>query len=130
MDSSPNPKPKRAHEGTLQWVAEDPQYRQWFQSHSGGLLRVTGDAVCGKSVISRYLAGEDIIPRSCTDAGKSKPRACRYHCSSSITTDALCHLLRDLVSQLSDASVEMQSSLAQDVERLDYGVQDDCEQLW
>ncbi|KAM5378077.1 hypothetical protein ACJZ2D_004535 [Fusarium nematophilum] len=52
-----NSNPQRV-DGTCEWFTSHPQFRRWRDDGVTGLLWVTGDPGCGKSVLSRYLADE------------------------------------------------------------------------
>ncbi|KAL7937634.1 hypothetical protein V8C35DRAFT_277120 [Trichoderma chlorosporum] len=53
--------PKRV-ENTCKWFQSHTKYRAWLDSPDGGLLLLSADPGCGKSVLSRFLA-EEILPR-------------------------------------------------------------------
>ncbi|PWW74076.1 hypothetical protein C7212DRAFT_359331 [Tuber magnatum] len=42
-------------EGTCAWVTEHPKYREWFENKTSGVLWLSGDPGCGKSVIASFL---------------------------------------------------------------------------
>ncbi|PWW74073.1 hypothetical protein C7212DRAFT_359329 [Tuber magnatum] len=42
-------------EGTCTWVTEHPKYREWFENKTSGVLWLSGDPGCGKSVIASFL---------------------------------------------------------------------------
>ena len=44
--------------GTCTWFLEHPRYLKWHQELDSGLLWLSADAGCGKSVISSYLVDE------------------------------------------------------------------------
>ncbi|KAF6827179.1 ankyrin repeat protein [Colletotrichum plurivorum] len=46
--------------GTCQWFCENRKFHEWLHE-SGGLLVVSADAGCGKSVLARYLI-EEVLP--------------------------------------------------------------------
>jgi hypothetical protein len=47
-------------EGTCQWLLADGQYQAWLRTDSG-LLVISADPGCGKSVLSRYLIEEELL---------------------------------------------------------------------
>jgi hypothetical protein len=47
-------------EGTCQWVLEHENFRNWKESSSSGLLWISADPGCGKSVLSKSLVDEDL----------------------------------------------------------------------
>ena len=51
--------------GTCEWVTSHPRFRSWQASTAPGLLWVSADPGCGKSVLSRYLIDE-VLPNSAT----------------------------------------------------------------
>ena len=54
-----NRNPNRLEE-TCQWVLQHENFKSWKESNSSGLLWVSADPGCGKSVLSRSLVDEDI----------------------------------------------------------------------
>src|SRR5438309_1316925 len=44
-------------EGTCTWVTEHPKYTEWMEKKSAGLLWLSADPGCGKSVIASFLVG-------------------------------------------------------------------------
>ena len=52
--------PKRV-EGTCEWFQSHHKFRDWLASRDGGLLLLSADPGCGKSVLSRFLVDE-ILP--------------------------------------------------------------------
>lgn len=58
--------PKRI-EGTCEWFQTHERYRSWLESPDGGLLLLSADPGCGKSVLSRFLV-EEVLPEKMPDA--------------------------------------------------------------
>ncbi|RBR12486.1 uncharacterized protein FIESC28_08610 [Fusarium coffeatum] len=54
--------PSRAT-GTCQWVTRDPMFINWDLSAKSGLLSITADPGCGKSVLAKYLLEEELTAR-------------------------------------------------------------------
>ncbi|KAM7203839.1 hypothetical protein V8F20_003845 [Naviculisporaceae sp. PSN 640] len=52
--------PKRV-EGTCEWFQTHEKYRAWLSASDGGLLLLSADPGCGKSVLSRFLIHE-VLP--------------------------------------------------------------------
>src|SRR5579871_3337423 len=52
--------PKRI-EGTCEWFQTHKTYQNWLESPDGGLLLLSADPGCGKSVLSRFLI-EEVLP--------------------------------------------------------------------
>ena len=50
--------------GTCQWFLDQPDFKRWLEQESG-LLLVSADPGCGKSVLSKYLIDQQ-LPRSST----------------------------------------------------------------
>ena len=44
--------------GTCTWFLEHPEYKQWRQDFSSGILWLSGDPGCGKSVLANFLVNE------------------------------------------------------------------------
>ncbi|RPA92064.1 hypothetical protein L873DRAFT_1794466 [Choiromyces venosus 120613-1] len=42
-------------EGTCTWVTEHPKYKDWWEKETSGLLWLSGDPGCGKSVTASFL---------------------------------------------------------------------------
>ena len=42
-------------EGTCTWVTEHPKYREWIGKKAAGLLWLSADPGCGKSVMASFL---------------------------------------------------------------------------
>src|SRR5205807_7312246 len=42
-------------EGTCSWVTEHPKYKDWLAKEKSGLLWLSADPGCGKSVIASFL---------------------------------------------------------------------------
>src|SRR5205807_7291185 len=42
-------------EGTCSWVTEHPKYKDWLEKKTSGLLWLSADPGCGKSVIASFL---------------------------------------------------------------------------
>ncbi|SPO01018.1 uncharacterized protein DNG_03766 [Cephalotrichum gorgonifer] len=47
-------------EGTCKWFTSHPQFRNWKESNAAGLLWVSADPGCGKSVLAKYLVDEEL----------------------------------------------------------------------
>ncbi|KAK0621642.1 hypothetical protein B0T17DRAFT_298836 [Bombardia bombarda] len=58
--------PKRVP-GTCEWFQTHGKYRSWLESTNGGLLLLSADPGCGKSVLSRFLI-EEILPVKMSEA--------------------------------------------------------------
>src|SRR5437868_6231516 len=43
--------------GTCTWVTEHPKYREWVEKQGAGLLLLSADPGCGKSVMASFLVG-------------------------------------------------------------------------
>jgi hypothetical protein len=54
-----NPEPVN---GTCQWLLQHPNYVKWRDSHLSNLLWVSADPGCGKSVLARFLADDELKP--------------------------------------------------------------------
>ncbi|OBT66162.1 hypothetical protein VE03_05055 [Pseudogymnoascus sp. 23342-1-I1] len=89
-----NPDPVK---GTCHWFLQHPNYTSWRNSHNSSILWVSADPGCGKSVLSKLLADEELKPtRSRTtchfffkdDNGEQKT-----------ATNALCALLHQVFTQ-------------------------------
>src|SRR5207302_8148460 len=44
-------------EGTCTWVTEHPKYKEWEEKKTAGLLWLSADPGCGKSVMASFLVG-------------------------------------------------------------------------
>ncbi|KAB8275400.1 hypothetical protein BDV30DRAFT_247618 [Aspergillus minisclerotigenes] len=53
-------------EGTGEWLLEQPHLHQWLEDDKG-LLIVSADSGCGKSVIAKHLI-DNVLPESCPSA--------------------------------------------------------------
>ena len=51
-----------SHKGTCRWVVEHPNFRKWKDSESSGLLWVSADPGCGKSVLAKSLVDKVLQP--------------------------------------------------------------------
>jgi hypothetical protein len=47
-------------EGTCEWFLRHPHFKEWHERNASGLLWVSGDPGCGKSVLSKYLVDEKL----------------------------------------------------------------------
>jgi hypothetical protein len=47
-------------EGTCEWFLHHPRFTAWHERNASGLLWVSGDPGCGKSVLSKYLVDEKL----------------------------------------------------------------------
>ncbi|KAF1951310.1 hypothetical protein CC80DRAFT_209398 [Byssothecium circinans] len=87
-----NVNPQRI-EGTCEWFRNHKQFKQWDEGSTSGLLWVSADPGCGKSVLSRYLVDNEL---------KSPQRTVCYFFFKDGFPDqqsasvALCSLLRQL----------------------------------
>jgi ankyrin repeat domain-containing protein 50 len=85
----------RRVDGTLGWVTENPQYSMWLLNNETRLLLVTGDAGCGKTILSSY-----VIQRL-TESLPPRGLVCRFFCSGQIEAhrDAK-GLMRSIIYQI------------------------------
>lgn len=58
--------PQRVH-GTCDWFQNHQSFREWVRIPDGGLLLLTADPGCGKSVLSRTLV-QEILPHELPEA--------------------------------------------------------------
>ncbi|KAM7184801.1 hypothetical protein V8F33_012800, partial [Rhypophila sp. PSN 637] len=84
-------------EGTCEWFTSHPLFRNWQQSNTAGLLWVSANPGCGKSVLAKYLA--DDVLRS-TDTRTT----CYFFFKDGFddqksSTTALCCILRQIFKQ-------------------------------
>ncbi|GAD93829.1 hypothetical protein BC1G_06991 [Paecilomyces variotii No. 5] len=86
-------------EGTCQWFLDQESFKRWLKEDSGILL-VTADPGCGKSVLAKYLIDCE-LPQHANESGKP-PVICYFffkeQVQSHIST-ALCALIHQLFSQ-------------------------------
>ena len=86
-------------EGTCQWFLDQENFRHWLQQDSGILL-VTADPGCGKSVLAKFLIDSE-LPSRISEMGESAA-ICYFFFKDQIQSDishALCALLHQLFSQ-------------------------------
>ena len=79
---------------TCRWVLENTKFLDWRNGKTSGLLWISADPGCGKSVLSRSLV-------DCVLVGRPKQIVCYFffkHDSDSKTSDALCALLHQAFS--------------------------------
>lgn len=83
-------------DGTCSWVLENPRYIHWCQSKWDGLLWISADPGCGKSVLSKSL-----IDRELQDSGSHT--VCYFFFKDNEDQDsitkALCAILHQLFSK-------------------------------
>ncbi|KAJ5934555.1 hypothetical protein N7466_004102 [Penicillium verhagenii] len=92
---------------TCEWFTSHPRFRKWNESPEAGLLWVSADPGCGKSVLAKYLVDE-VLP---------KPRGrtvCYFFFKDDFddqrsSTSALCSLLRQVL--MAQPSLLPQSAL-------------------
>ncbi|KAJ5929314.1 hypothetical protein N7454_007162 [Penicillium verhagenii] len=92
---------------TCEWFTSHPRFRKWNESLEAGLLWVSADPGCGKSVLAKYLVDE-VLP---------KPRGrtvCYFFFKDDFddqrsSTSALCSLLRQVL--MAQPSLLPQSAL-------------------
>ncbi|KAF9870219.1 hypothetical protein CkaCkLH20_12305 [Colletotrichum karsti] len=80
-------------EGTCQWFLKHQSYRRWIAQDSG-LLLVTANPGCGKSVLAKYLV-DDILPNSASPP----PLVCYFFFKDqdqNTVAKALCAVLHQL----------------------------------
>src|SRR5436190_3644789 len=84
-------------DGTCRWFLRDPKYVAWEMSNMPGLLWVSADPGCGKSVLSKSLIDNELTT--------TKTRTTCYfffkddNIDQQTATQALCGLLHQLFSQ-------------------------------
>ena len=83
-------------QGTCSWFTNHKNFKEWQDQPSSGILWVSADPGCGKSVLSRYLVDE-VLP------GSSKT-VCYFFfkddfADQRVYADALCALLHQIFSQ-------------------------------
>ena len=86
-------------EGTCRWFTEHPLFLRWFQNDPG-ILWVSADPGCGKSVLARYLVD---VHLPTADAYTSRT-VCYFFFNDDFddqktSKDAICALLRQLYNQ-------------------------------
>jgi hypothetical protein len=104
-----NPKPVK---NTCRWVLDNPKFGVWRRGETPGLLWISADPGCGKSVLSRFLADEVLT-------GERKHYACYFFFkrddSARRTSDALRALLHQVLtlqpSLLKDAITRREGKL-------------------
>jgi len=69
-------------EGTCSWILNDPQYMSWLTSNETGLLWVTGEPGCGKTMLSLYLT-EHLAIESPSSSG---PEVFYFFCDDKVGT--------------------------------------------
>jgi hypothetical protein len=83
-------------EGTCQWVLTHEQYRRWHDKDSDGLLWISADPGCGKSVLAKSLVDHEL-----QDSGRCS--VCYFFFKDNEEQDnlatALCALLHQLLVQ-------------------------------
>lgn len=84
-------------DGTCQWFLQHPKFHNWQQSKTSNLLWVSADPGCGKSVLSKSLADQELL------STKSRKICYFFFKDDDIdqksVTKALCALLHQLFSQ-------------------------------
>ncbi|KAJ5958912.1 uncharacterized protein N7479_006062 [Penicillium vulpinum] len=85
--------PKRV-EGTCNWFRAHDRYNAWIKSAYGGLLLLSADPGCGKSVLSRFLI-EDVIPERRPD-----DILCYFFFKDSPDQNNICAALSALIHQI------------------------------
>ncbi|OBT81773.1 hypothetical protein VE02_09662 [Pseudogymnoascus sp. 03VT05] len=92
-------KRKRCHRifRTCQWFLRHPNYTSWQDSNSSGILWVSADPGCGKSVLAKLLVDKEL------EATKSRTTCYFFFKDDNdiqkIATSALCALLHQIFSQ-------------------------------
>ncbi|KAJ9607047.1 hypothetical protein H2200_008119 [Cladophialophora chaetospira] len=83
-------------EGTCQWVLSHPRYLQWLDNSYDGLLWISADPGCGKSVLARSLVDNEL-------RNSDQQTVCYFFFKEYEEQDnaatALCALLHQLFSQ-------------------------------
>ncbi|KAJ9191830.1 hypothetical protein DTO164E3_8653 [Paecilomyces variotii] len=85
--------------GTCQWFLDQENFKHWLKDDSGILL-VTADPGCGKSVLAKYLIDCE-LPQCINESGKP-PVICYFFFKEQVQSRvhiALCALLHQLLSQ-------------------------------
>ncbi|KAK4097635.1 hypothetical protein N658DRAFT_489072 [Parathielavia hyrcaniae] len=89
----------RRVEGTCEWIQAHPKYHNWLASPSGGLLLLSADPGCGKSVLSRLLV-EEVLPAK---ASPETTTLCYFFFGGSPDQNnapaALCALIHQMLSK-------------------------------
>ncbi|KAJ6028169.1 hypothetical protein N7540_003745 [Penicillium herquei] len=85
--------PKRI-EGTCNWFQTHDRYNAWIKSADGGILLLSADPGCGKSVLSRFLI-EDVIPKRRPD-----DLLCYFFFKDSPDQNNICAALSALIHQI------------------------------
>ena len=83
-------------EGTCQWFLDQENFKHWLKEDSG-LLLVTADPGCGKSVLAKYLIDSELPSHT-----REPAAICYFFFKDQIQSDihhALCALLHQLFSQ-------------------------------
>jgi hypothetical protein len=83
-------------DGTCQWFLQHPKFRNWRDSKISGLLWVSADPGCGKSVLSKSLVDNELL------STKSRTTCYFFFKDDDIdqksVTKALCALIHQLLS--------------------------------
>lgn len=69
-------------DGTCSWILNDPKYRSWIESDETGLLWVTGEPGCGKTMLSVYLTEHLMV----TPKAQTTSQVFYFFCDDKITT--------------------------------------------
>ncbi|PWW77828.1 hypothetical protein C7212DRAFT_356725 [Tuber magnatum] len=83
-------------EGTCTWVTEHPKYKRWLEERPSGLLWISADPGCGKSVIASFLVAHLKMPKDAV--------VCYFffkddNAEQRSATFALCAILHQLFSE-------------------------------
>ncbi|KAL4798066.1 hypothetical protein BDV19DRAFT_386724 [Aspergillus venezuelensis] len=110
-------------EGTCQWALKSPEYTRWLEGSCNGLLWVSADPGCGKSVFARSIVD---------DIGASRPEltTCYFFFKDNDEQNrlavALCAVLHQLFSQRPDLLEHATPCWERNGEKL----RQDTEELW
>ncbi|KAL1862025.1 hypothetical protein Plec18170_000849 [Paecilomyces lecythidis] len=113
-------------EGTCQWFLDQESFKRWLKEDSGVLL-VTADPGCGKSVLAKYLIDCE-LPQH-TNASGDAPIICYFFFKDQVQSHiniALCGLLHQLFSQ----KPSLIQHAIEDVEKNGPKLIDVSEKLW
>ena len=115
--------PKRV-EGTCEWFQTHDRYRIWLESPDGGLLLLSADPGCGKSVLSRFLI-EDVLPIKMPDAVQ-----CYFFFKDSPDQNNICAALCALIHQILSQYPELSDLVVNDIIKNGTGLTSKERTLW
>ncbi|KAJ6442946.1 hypothetical protein O9K51_04125 [Purpureocillium lavendulum] len=111
-------------EGTCEWLQTHGRYKTWLESPDGGLLLLSADPGCGKSVLSRFLI-EDVLPVKMPDAV-----LCYFFFKDSPDQNNICVALCALIHQILSQYPELTDLVVNDTIKNGTGLTSKERTLW